>query len=82
VAEDFQKMKMHMQLTCSRIKMVHVDSRRHSNFQKLPKWFFILGGKWLENNLKRSWEWRCKQSFASARAFRQLIVKSNQRFLQ
>ena len=50
-------------------------------FQKLPKWFFILGGKWLENDLKRSWEWRCKQSFASARTFRQSIVKSNQRFL-
>jgi hypothetical protein len=81
VAEDLSwrlrmKMKMHMQLKSTRIKMVHVDSRRHSNFSETPKMVFSLGGKWLENNLKRSWKWRCKQSFAFARTFRQSIVKS------
>ena len=64
------------QLKSTRIKMVHVDSRRHSNFSETPKMVFSLGGKWLENNLKRSWKWRCKQSFAFARTFRQSIVKS------
>ena len=81
VAEDLSwrlrmKMKMHMQLKSTRIKMVHVDSRRHSNFSETPKMVFSLGGKWLENNLKRSWKWRCKRSFAFARTFRQSIVKS------
>ena len=45
VAEDLSwrlrmKMKMHMQLKSTRIKMVHVDSRRHSNFSETPKMVF------------------------------------------
>ena len=43
-----------------------------NQFRKTPKWFWVLE----ENDLKKSWKWRCKQSFASARTFRQSIVKS------
>ena len=50
--------------------------QRGWRFSETPKMVFSLGGKWLENNLKRSWKWRCKQSFAFARTFRQSIVKS------
>ena len=30
-----------MQLKSTRIKMVHVDSRRHSNFSETPSGFFV-----------------------------------------
>ena len=44
-----------------------------NQFRKTPKWFWVLEG----NDLKKSWKWRCKQSFASARTFHpQSIVKS------